>query len=124
MRFQQSLVFLSPPHLFSPGQVIAIVMDLFTDMEILCDLLEASSRRHVPVYLILDEEYLKHFVEMCNKMALTQDSFPVSFQSHTGYDKQVSELIKTMYPVFCPLCQVPRTHPFSLGSIPSLTVPG
>lgn len=73
-----------PPHLFSPGQVIAIVMDLFTDMEILCDLLEASSRRHVPIYLILDEEYLKHFVEMCNKMALTQDSFPVSFQSLTG----------------------------------------
>ncbi|XP_068063541.1 protein FAM83C [Anomalospiza imberbis] len=56
--------------------VIAIVMDLFTDMEILCDLLEASSRRHIPIYLILDEEYLKHFVEMCNKMALTQDSFP------------------------------------------------
>ncbi|XP_065610082.1 protein FAM83C [Cyrtonyx montezumae] len=56
--------------------VIAIVMDLFTDMEILCDLLEASSRRHVPVYLILDEEYLKYFVEMCNKMSLTQDSFP------------------------------------------------
>ncbi|KFP87629.1 Protein FAM83C, partial [Acanthisitta chloris] len=56
--------------------VIAIVMDLFTDMEILCDLLEASSRRHVPVYLILDEEYLKHFVEMCNKMSLTQDNFP------------------------------------------------
>ncbi|XP_064023921.1 protein FAM83C [Pogoniulus pusillus] len=56
--------------------VIAIVMDLFTDMEILCDLLEASSRRHVPVYLILDEEYLKHFLEMCNKMALTQDDFP------------------------------------------------
>ncbi|NXU57127.1 FA83C protein, partial [Turnix velox] len=56
--------------------VIAIVMDLFTDMEIMCDLLEASSRRHVPVYLILDEDYLKHFVEMCNKMALTQDNFP------------------------------------------------
>ncbi|XP_061865187.1 protein FAM83C [Colius striatus] len=56
--------------------VIAIVMDLFTDMEIMCDLLEASSRRHVPVYLILDEEHLKHFVEMCNKMTLTQDSFP------------------------------------------------
>ncbi|NXX10625.1 FA83C protein, partial [Podargus strigoides] len=56
--------------------VIAVVMDLFTDMEILCDLLEASSRRHVPVYLILDEEYLKHFVEMCKKMALTQDNFP------------------------------------------------
>ncbi|NWU93463.1 FA83C protein, partial [Upupa epops] len=56
--------------------VIAVVMDLFTDMEILCDLLEASSRRHVPVYLILDEEHLQHFVEMCSKMALSQDSFP------------------------------------------------
>lgn len=69
-------------------------MDLFTDMEILCDLLEASSRRHVPVYLILDEEYLKHFVEMCNKMSLTQDSFPVSVQSHSRCDNQVLEPIK------------------------------
>lgn len=87
-------------------------MDLFTDMEILCDLLEASSRRHVPVYLILDEEYLKHFVEMCNKMALTQDNFPVSFQSHTEYDKHVLALIKTLYPLL-----------WTLGPIPCPTVP-
>lgn len=86
MRFQLSFFFF-----FSPIQVIAIVMDLFTDMEILCDLLEASSRRHVPVYLILDEEYLKHFVEMCNKMSLTQDSFPVSFQSHSACDNRALE---------------------------------
>lgn len=91
-------------------------MDLFTDMEILCDLLEASSRRHVPVYLILDEEYLKHFVEMCNKMALTQDNFPVSFQSYPGYDKQVLELIP------CTLFSVPSA--WSLGPIPSPTVLG
>lgn len=82
-------------------------MDLFTDMEILCDLLEASSRRHVPVYLILDEEYLKHFVEMCNKMALTQDDFPVSFQSHTVYDKTGLGIDKNhvpfvLFPVPCP----------------------
>lgn len=69
-------------------------MDLFTDMEIMCDLLEASSRRHVPVYLILDEEYLKHFVEMCNKMSLTQDSFPVSVQLHSRCDNQILESIK------------------------------
>ncbi|XP_025071502.1 protein FAM83C-like, partial [Alligator sinensis] len=56
--------------------VIAIVMDIFTDMEILCDLLEASNRRHIPVYLILDEKYLKYFVEMCSKMALTSEHFP------------------------------------------------
>ncbi|XP_060628412.2 protein FAM83C [Anolis sagrei] len=56
--------------------VIAIVMDLFTDMEILSDLMEASSKRHVPVYLILDEKNLKYFAEMCTKMDLTMDDFP------------------------------------------------
>ncbi|XP_062975900.1 protein FAM83C [Elgaria multicarinata webbii] len=56
--------------------VIAIVMDLFTDMEILSDLMAASSRRHVPVYLILDEKNLENFAEMCNKMDLTMDDFP------------------------------------------------
>lgn len=58
-------------------QVIAIVMDLFTDMEIFSDLMEASSKRHVPVYLILDEKNLNHFAEMCSKMDLTMDDFPV-----------------------------------------------
>ncbi|XP_053099633.1 protein FAM83C [Hemicordylus capensis] len=56
--------------------VIAIVMDLFTDLEILCDLMEASSKRRVPVYLILDEKHLKDFAEMCKKMGLTTDDFP------------------------------------------------
>uniref|UniRef100_A0A8C3Q4R6 Scaffolding anchor of CK1 domain-containing protein n=1 Tax=Geospiza parvula TaxID=87175 RepID=A0A8C3Q4R6_GEOPR len=56
--------------------VIAIVMDLFTDMEILCDLLEASSRRHIPVYLILDEEYLNqtHFILTLEMVALGENS--------------------------------------------------
>ncbi|KAL8179268.1 UNVERIFIED_CONTAM: hypothetical protein K2H54_062307 [Gekko kuhli] len=57
-------------------RVIAIVMDLFTDMEILSDLMEASGKRHVPVYLILDEKNLNHFAEMCSKMDLTMDDFP------------------------------------------------
>uniref|UniRef100_A0A8C0G5K4 Family with sequence similarity 83 member C n=1 Tax=Chelonoidis abingdonii TaxID=106734 RepID=A0A8C0G5K4_CHEAB len=56
--------------------VIAVVMDLFTDMEIFCDLMEASSRRRVSVYLILDEKYLKYFIEMCSKMCLNKDHFP------------------------------------------------
>nr|XP_042710873.1 protein FAM83C [Chrysemys picta bellii] len=51
-------------------------MDLFTDMEILCDLMEASSRRRVSVYLILDEKYLKYFIEMCSKMVINKDHFP------------------------------------------------
>ncbi|XP_066480782.1 protein FAM83C [Tiliqua scincoides] len=56
--------------------VIAIVMDLFTDMEILSDLMVASSRRRVPVYLILDEKNFKEFAEMCSKVGLTMDDFP------------------------------------------------
>lgn len=62
-------------------QVIAIVMDHFTDMEILSDLIEASNKRHVPVYLILDEKNLKEFTEMCNKMEVIMDDFLVCFQS-------------------------------------------
>ncbi|KAL7985451.1 hypothetical protein Chor_004021 [Crotalus horridus] len=53
--------------------VIAIVMDQFTDMEILSDLIEASNKRRVPVYLILDEKNLKEFTEMCSKMEVIMD---------------------------------------------------
>nr|XP_012806502.2 protein FAM83C [Jaculus jaculus] len=57
--------------LFSQARtVVAVVMDVFTDMELLCDLMEASSRRGVPVYLLLAQEHLKHFLEMCYKMDL------------------------------------------------------
>ncbi|XP_006876943.1 PREDICTED: protein FAM83C [Chrysochloris asiatica] len=58
--------------LFSQARtVVAVVMDVFTDMELLCDLMEASSRRGVPVYLLLAQEYLRHFLEMCYKMDLS-----------------------------------------------------
>ncbi|XP_045384689.1 protein FAM83C [Lemur catta] len=57
--------------LFSQARtVVAVVMDVFTDMELLCDLMEASSRRGVPVYLLLAQEHLRHFLEMCYKMDL------------------------------------------------------
>ncbi|XP_004370638.3 protein FAM83C [Trichechus manatus latirostris] len=63
--------------LFSQARtVIAVVMDIFTDMELLCDLMEASSRRGVPVYLLLAQEYLRHFLEMCYKMDLSGGLLP------------------------------------------------
>ncbi|XP_008420209.1 protein FAM83H [Poecilia reticulata] len=43
--------------------VIAIVMDMFTDVDIFGDLLEAAGR-HVPVYILLDERNAPHFVNM------------------------------------------------------------
>ncbi|XP_019510721.1 PREDICTED: protein FAM83C [Hipposideros armiger] len=63
--------------LFSQARmVVAVVMDVFTDMELLCDLMEASSRRGVPVYLLLAQEHLRHFLEMCYKMDLNAGHLP------------------------------------------------
>ncbi|XP_060696524.1 protein FAM83G-like [Hemiscyllium ocellatum] len=46
-------------------KVIAVVMDLFTDVDIFKDLLDASFKRRVPVYIIHDEVNIKYFLKMC-----------------------------------------------------------
>lgn len=46
-------------------KVIALVMDVFTDVDLLCDLMEASNKRRVPVYILLDEKNLDYFTDMC-----------------------------------------------------------
>ncbi|XP_060705534.1 protein FAM83F-like [Hemiscyllium ocellatum] len=51
-------------------KVIAVAMDEFTDRNIFKDLIEASSRRRVPVYIILEQDNVKYFLEMCKKMEL------------------------------------------------------
>eukprot|EP00061_Rhincodon_typus_P014150 g41001.t1 len=45
--------------------VIALVMDTFTDIDILKDLHEACRRRRVPVYILLDQFGLPLFQKMC-----------------------------------------------------------
>uniref|UniRef100_A0A3B4ZXG2 Family with sequence similarity 83 member F n=1 Tax=Stegastes partitus TaxID=144197 RepID=A0A3B4ZXG2_9TELE len=54
-------------HLF---QVIAIVMDLLTDIQILQDLMDAAFRRSVPVYILLDEQGVPHFLDMCSRLQI------------------------------------------------------
>ncbi|KAK5853716.1 hypothetical protein PBY51_014847 [Eleginops maclovinus] len=44
-------------------QVIAIVMDMFTDVDILADILNAAMR-NVAVYIVLDKQNAHHFVNM------------------------------------------------------------
>ncbi|XP_053576504.1 protein FAM83C [Bombina bombina] len=56
--------------------VIAVVMDLFTDVDILCDLVEAASKRKVPVYILLDEKNLTYFIEMFEKLSFNKIYFP------------------------------------------------
>nr|XP_055069571.1 protein FAM83F [Misgurnus anguillicaudatus] len=48
-------------------KVIAIVMDLLTDIQILQDLFDAS-KRGVPVYIVLDVQGAPHFLDMCNRL--------------------------------------------------------
>ncbi|XP_056438490.1 protein FAM83H [Gadus chalcogrammus] len=56
----------------SAYHVIAVVMDIFTDVDIFSDLLDAAARR-VPVYILLDEQNAHHFVAMVNNCRVNLD---------------------------------------------------
>ncbi|XP_031731929.1 protein FAM83A [Anarrhichthys ocellatus] len=58
------------------GMALAIVMDNFSDVELLCDLLEASRKRNVSVHLLLDHLNLNLFVNMWQDLKLDSRSFP------------------------------------------------
>ncbi|XP_075996054.1 protein FAM83F [Genypterus blacodes] len=52
------------------SKVIAIVMDMLTDIQILQDLMDAACRRSVPVYILLDSHAEPHFLDMCSRLQL------------------------------------------------------
>ncbi|KAK5899225.1 hypothetical protein CesoFtcFv8_008724 [Champsocephalus esox] len=49
----------------SAQKVIAVVMDVFTDVDIFRDLLDAAYKRKVPVYIIIDLASVPCFLSMC-----------------------------------------------------------
>ncbi|KAM6216486.1 protein FAM83F [Rhynchocyon petersi] len=51
-------------------KVIAVAMDVFTDGDIFQDIVDAASKRRVPVYIILDEAGVASFLEMCRSLEL------------------------------------------------------
>lgn len=53
-------------------------MDTFTDIDIFADLLDAA-RRHVAVYILLDEQESDHFVSMVLSCKVNLEAIPVSF---------------------------------------------
>lgn len=59
-------------------QVIALVMDSFTDIDIFSDLQNAYSKRQVPVYILLDQDFLPYFLEMCKNLGVCPDKESVS----------------------------------------------
>ncbi|XP_070703534.1 protein FAM83G-like [Pempheris klunzingeri] len=48
-------------------KVIAVVMDVFTDVDIFRDLLDAGFKRKVSVYILLEHTTLPHFLSMCQR---------------------------------------------------------
>lgn len=61
---------------FISSQVIAVVMDVFTDVDIFADILNAAMR-NVPVYILLDEANVQHFVNMVNNCRVDLNSIQV-----------------------------------------------
>ncbi|XP_022045380.2 uncharacterized protein LOC110948243 [Acanthochromis polyacanthus] len=55
---------------------LAIVMDSFSDVELLCDLLEASRKRNVSVHLLLDRLNMNLFLNMWQELNLNSKNFP------------------------------------------------
>lgn len=52
-------------------------MDMFTDVDIFADLLDAAAR-HIPVYILLDEQEAHHFVSMVINCKVNLELIPVS----------------------------------------------
>lgn len=57
-------------------------MDTFTDVDLLCDLMEASNKRRVPVYILLDEKNLDYFTEMCSALDIQNSHLSVSTEQN------------------------------------------
>lgn len=72
-----------PPSLIRPSQVVAVVMDMFTDVDLLGEVLEAAARR-VPVYILLDEMNAQHFLDMADKCRVNLHHVDVSGRDGLG----------------------------------------
>lgn len=65
-------------------QVIALVMDSFTDIDIFGDLQEAYTTRKVPVYILLDQDFVPDFLEMCKNLGVCPEQESVSTNHWLG----------------------------------------
>lgn len=61
-------------------QVIAIAMDMFTDVDIFHDILNAAMR-NVAVYILLDEQNAHHFINMVSNCRVNLQIIQVSWYS-------------------------------------------
>ena len=59
-------------------------MDMFTDVDIFKDLLDAGFKRKVGVYIILDETNVKHFLQMCERAQMHAGHLKVRLARRAG----------------------------------------
>lgn len=45
-------------------------MDVFTDPDLLTDMVDAATRRWIPVYLLLDHQHLPAFLALAQKLGV------------------------------------------------------
>lgn len=67
----------SPMSLAFFSEVVAIVMDIFTDVDLLFEVLDAAARR-VPVYILLDEMNSQLFLDTAAKCRVNLNYVEVS----------------------------------------------
>lgn len=74
-------------------------MDVFTDQDIFRDIVNAAYKRWIPVYIILDEDGVKLFLEMCRCLELSDLQIRVRYSRLNHHFLQLSglpELLQTL----------------------------
>lgn len=68
-------------------KLVAVVMDIFTDPDLLRDMVDAATRRWVPVYLLLDHQCLPAFLALAQQLGVnlwTTENLDIrTVQGHT-----------------------------------------
>lgn len=95
-------------------------MDLLTDLQILQDLLDASSRRGVAVYVVLEARGVPHFLDMCSRLQINAMHLRVSKQSaaERRFSNTVNKEEMNMGKQLSRSLLSPGTMPMTAGIIP------
>lgn len=68
-------------------KLVAVVMDIFTDPDLLRDMVDAATRRWIPVYLLLDHQHLPAFLALAQQLGVnlwTTENLDIrTVQGHT-----------------------------------------
>uniref|UniRef100_A0A8C8RZI6 Scaffolding anchor of CK1 domain-containing protein n=1 Tax=Pelusios castaneus TaxID=367368 RepID=A0A8C8RZI6_9SAUR len=86
------------------NSVIAVVTDSFTDIDILGDLQEAYRKRKIPVYILLDQDFLPHFMEMCRNLGVCPEQESLlrvrTITGNTYYTRSGAKIIGKVHEKF------------------------